>query len=303
MNPTVRPATPRDGRDRRWDDHRAERRRSLVEATLRAVRQHGSGAGHGRDRRRRRHVQDRAVPALRRQGPALPGRHRGGARADRARPAGQRRAGRRRRTRAAPSPRRSTPTSPSSSATRRSTGSWSSVPCSPAASRRTAPTPSAAWCSWWRSRWARPSPPPAHRPTAPPPGATPWSGMVRAVADAWIDSPSPAPRHEVVEHLVDLAWDGLAAALPHPVTPRPRSPRDQHHRRRPAHRPRRPLGPRQGPRPHASCPPSCCCPPRASTARRTAPGSPTRCGCSPRPATPERVSARSSAGPTTSARR
>ena len=38
MNPTVHPVTPRDGRDRRWDDHRTERRRSLVEATLRAVR-------------------------------------------------------------------------------------------------------------------------------------------------------------------------------------------------------------------------------------------------------------------------
>ena len=43
-------------------------------------------------------------------------------------------------------------------------------------------------------------------------------GMVRAVADEWIDSPSPAPRHVVVEHLVDLAWDGLASALPQPAT-------------------------------------------------------------------------------------
>jgi AcrR family transcriptional regulator len=34
-----------DGRSTRWDEHRATRRRELVEATLRAVRQHGATVG------------------------------------------------------------------------------------------------------------------------------------------------------------------------------------------------------------------------------------------------------------------
>ena len=34
-----------DGRSTRWDEHRATRRRELVDATLRAVRQHGAGVG------------------------------------------------------------------------------------------------------------------------------------------------------------------------------------------------------------------------------------------------------------------
>jgi AcrR family transcriptional regulator len=34
-----------DGRSTRWDEHRATKRRELVEATLRAIRQHGAGVG------------------------------------------------------------------------------------------------------------------------------------------------------------------------------------------------------------------------------------------------------------------
>lgn len=34
-----------DGRRARWDEHRQQRRRELVEATLRAVRRHGAGVG------------------------------------------------------------------------------------------------------------------------------------------------------------------------------------------------------------------------------------------------------------------
>ncbi len=37
-------ATP-DGRSSRWDEHRLERRRELVEATLQAIRRHGAGVG------------------------------------------------------------------------------------------------------------------------------------------------------------------------------------------------------------------------------------------------------------------
>lgn len=42
---TTEGATPPDGRSTRWDQHRAVRRRELVDATLRAIRQHGAGVG------------------------------------------------------------------------------------------------------------------------------------------------------------------------------------------------------------------------------------------------------------------
>jgi AcrR family transcriptional regulator len=35
----------RDGRDLRWERHREERRRELVDATIRAIRRHGAGVG------------------------------------------------------------------------------------------------------------------------------------------------------------------------------------------------------------------------------------------------------------------
>lgn len=38
-------AVPRDGRDARWEAHRATRRRELVEHTLRAIREHGPAVG------------------------------------------------------------------------------------------------------------------------------------------------------------------------------------------------------------------------------------------------------------------
>jgi AcrR family transcriptional regulator len=38
-------STSTDGRSTRWDEHRATRRRELVEATLRAIREHGAGVG------------------------------------------------------------------------------------------------------------------------------------------------------------------------------------------------------------------------------------------------------------------
>lgn len=46
MTTTTQPAIPApDGRSTRWDQHRAARRRELVDATLRAIRQHGAGVG------------------------------------------------------------------------------------------------------------------------------------------------------------------------------------------------------------------------------------------------------------------
>ncbi|MGA8977740.1 MAG: TetR/AcrR family transcriptional regulator [Pedococcus sp.] len=38
-------STTTDGRSTRWDEHRTSRRRELVEATLRAIREHGAGVG------------------------------------------------------------------------------------------------------------------------------------------------------------------------------------------------------------------------------------------------------------------
>lgn len=43
--PSVGVSTTTDGRSTRWDEHRATRRRELVEATLRAIRQHGASVG------------------------------------------------------------------------------------------------------------------------------------------------------------------------------------------------------------------------------------------------------------------
>lgn len=43
--PAPATATPRDGRDARWERHREERRSALVDAMIRAVRRHGAGVG------------------------------------------------------------------------------------------------------------------------------------------------------------------------------------------------------------------------------------------------------------------
>ncbi|UJH69464.1 TetR/AcrR family transcriptional regulator [Ornithinimicrobium sp. INDO-MA30-4] len=42
---STKTTAPRDGRDARWEVHRQERRRELVEHTLRAIRRHGPGVG------------------------------------------------------------------------------------------------------------------------------------------------------------------------------------------------------------------------------------------------------------------
>ena len=44
-------------------------------------------------------------------------------------------------------------------------------------------------------------------------------GLVRAAADHWLSSPSPMPRGDLVQHLTDLAWSGLGAAIPTPEEP------------------------------------------------------------------------------------
>ncbi|MDF2092111.1 TetR/AcrR family transcriptional regulator [Knoellia sp. 3-2P3] len=39
-------------------------------------------------------------------------------------------------------------------------------------------------------------------------------GMVRAAADQWLTTADPMPREELAEHLTDLAWGGLSSAWP-----------------------------------------------------------------------------------------
>lgn len=39
-------------------------------------------------------------------------------------------------------------------------------------------------------------------------------GMVRAAADQWLAAPDPMPREALAEHLTDLAWGGLSSAWP-----------------------------------------------------------------------------------------
>ena len=50
-----------------------------------------------------------------------------------------------------------------------------------------------------------------------PAAAGPWGhglvGLVRAAADHWLAQPDPMPRADLVRHLTDLAWGGLAAVL------------------------------------------------------------------------------------------
>ena len=220
MNPPARSAPPRDGRDRRWDDHRAERRRSLVEATLRAVRQHGSGAGMdeiaavaGTSKTvLYRHFADKGQLYLA-VTEAVHGLIAHDLRASVERAGAQDARGA---VAAAvdaylalverdPEVYRFVVERPLLAGGQSPDGTDPVRGLVQLVAQQVGETLAAAGA-------------PADR-------AATWGhalvGMVRAVADAWIDSPSPAPRHEVVEHLVDLAWDGLAATLPAPSNEEP----------------------------------------------------------------------------------
>jgi len=222
MHPTPAAASggqaSRDGRDRRWDDHRTERRRALVEATLRAVRQHGSGAGMdeiaavaGTSKTvLYRHFADKGqlYLAVTEAVHALIARDLG---------ASTERAG----------------------ATDARGAVHAAVDAYLALVER---DPEVYRFVVERPLLAGGQTPGGHDPVrglvqlvgqqvgetlaaagAPPDRAATWGhalvGMVRAAADEWIDSPSPAPRHVLVEHLVDLAWGGLAVSLPHRPPP------------------------------------------------------------------------------------
>lgn len=207
----------RDGRDRRWDVHRAERRQALVEATLRAVRQHGSGAGmdeiaavagtsktvlyrHFADKDQLYLAVTEAVHVLIARDLAASIARTGGTDGGTD-------------TRAAvaaavdaylalverdPEVYRFVVERPLLA------GGQSPGDADPVrglvqlVGRQVGQTLAAAGV-------------PAGR-------AATWGhalvGMVRAAADEWIDSPSPAPRHVLVEQLVDLAWGGLTASVP-----------------------------------------------------------------------------------------
>ncbi len=216
MNSTIR-----DGRDRRWDVHRTERRQALVEATLRAVRQHGSGAGmdeiaavagtsktvlyrHFADKGQLYLAVTEAVHALI------------------ARDVGA-------------SVVRAGATDARAAVAAAADAYLALVERDPEVYRFVVERPLLAGGQ---------SPGDADpvrglvqlvgqqvgetlaSAGAPADRAATWGhalvGMVRAAADEWIDSPSPAPRHVLVEQLVDLAWGGLAASVaPAPGTPDP----------------------------------------------------------------------------------
>ncbi|GAB4065254.1 TetR family transcriptional regulator [Angustibacter speluncae] len=218
MNSTRRATPPRDGRDRRWDDHRAQRRQALVEATLKAVRRHGSGAGmdeiaavagtsktvlyrHFGDKGQLYVAVTEAVHALIAHD-LRASVERAGATA----PAG---AGAREAVAAAvdaylalverdPDVYRFVVERPLLGGVQSPDGTDPVRGLVAMVAEQVAGTLEAAGVA--------------------PARATTWGhalvGMVRAAADHWIDSPAPAPRHELVDALVDLAWGGLAAAVP-----------------------------------------------------------------------------------------
>lgn len=220
MKPTRRAAPPRDGRDRRWDDHRAERRQALVEATLKAVRRHGSGAGmdeiaavagtsktvlyrHFGDKGQLYVAVTEAVHALiahdlrasvERVGTAPAG---GGAREAVAAAVEAYLA----LVERDPDVYRFVVERPLLGGGQSPGGTDPVRGLVAMVAEQVAGTLAAAGVA--------------------PERATTWGhalvGMVRAAADHWIDSPDPTPRPELVGVLVDLAWGGLAAAVPTPT--------------------------------------------------------------------------------------
>lgn len=217
MNSTRRATPPRDGRDRRWDDHRAERRRALVEATLKAVRRHGSGAGmdeiaavagtsktvlyrHFGDKGQlyaavteavHGHIARDLQASVERVGTDPAG---GGARAAVAAAVDAYLA----LVERDPEVYRFVVERPLLGGTQSPDGTDPVRGLVAMVADQVGATLAAAGVAPGR--------------------ASTWGhalvGMVRAAADQWIDSPSPAPRHELVDALVDLAWGGLATAVP-----------------------------------------------------------------------------------------
>lgn len=218
---TTQPASPApDGRNTRWDQHRATRRRELVDATLRAVRHHGAGVGmddiaamagtsktviyrHFTDRQGLYAAVSESVDALILHNLVQA-------------------------TGAAGDDLTSADSTPRGLVSGAIDAYLTLVEKDPEVYRFvvTAPLldqssgdPAAPVTSHIAAQMAlviAEALTRAGRDTAP---ARVWGaglvGMVRAAADQWLTDPSAMSRPELTQHLTDLAWGGLSAAWPH----------------------------------------------------------------------------------------
>jgi AcrR family transcriptional regulator len=214
--------TTTDGRSTRWEEHRATRRRELVEATLRAIRQHGAGVGMDEIAAAAgtsktvfyRHFSDRAglygavsesvdARILRDLGGAL------GARGGDLTGVGAR-------------PRDLIAAAIGSylALVERDPEVYRFVVNAPLLDRPSGGDPARAVTSHIAAQLSalvEPALRAAHRdPAAAQVWGTGLVGMVRAAADHWLAAPGAMSRPELTEHLTDLAWAGLSAAWPSP---------------------------------------------------------------------------------------
>lgn len=220
-------STTTDGRSTRWDEHRQRRREELVDATLRAIRQHGAAVGMDDIAAAAatsktvfyRHFTDRAglyaavaarVDALilRDVTAALGGTDLGAAGG----PDGA-------------APRRLIAAAIDSylQLVERDPEVYRFVVGAPLLDRPTGGDPAGPVTSHIAEQMAAvlaPALAAAGRDTT---AAAVWGpglvGMVRAAADQWLATPDPMPRERLAEHLTDLAWGGLSSAWP--TTPSP----------------------------------------------------------------------------------
>ncbi|KQZ88266.1 hypothetical protein ASD62_01910 [Phycicoccus sp. Root563] len=214
-------STTTDGRSTRWDEHRASRRRELVEATLRAIREHGAGVGmddiaaaagtsktvfyrHFTDRSGLYAAVSESVDAriLRDLGSAM-----GGGSPDLARAGG--------------SPRAIIAAAIDSylALVERDPEVYRFVVNAPLLDAPSGGDPALAVTSHIADQMSAligAALASVGRDTSP---ATVWGagvvGMVRAAADQWLADPS-LTRPDLTAHLTDLAWGGLSAAWPDP---------------------------------------------------------------------------------------
>ncbi|KRE52603.1 TetR/AcrR family transcriptional regulator [Phycicoccus sp. Soil748] len=208
-----------DGRSTRWDEHRATRRRELVEATLRAIRQHGAGVGmddiaavagtsktvfyrHFTDRAGLYAAVSESVDAriLRDLQRAL-GVSSGADLAD-----------------VDVSPRALIAAAIDSylRLVERDPEVYRFVVTAPLLDAPSSGDPAGPVTSHIAARLATVLDEALLAAGRDPRAASVWAaglvGMVRAAADQWLSSPGPMPREELTDHLTNLAWSGLASA-------------------------------------------------------------------------------------------
>lgn len=219
VSTTPQASTGPDGRSTRWDQHRATRRRELVEATLRAIRQHGAGVGmddiaavagtsktviyrHFTDRQGLYAAVCESVDAL-----ILHNLHQatgtGGASM----------------VTAASSPRALIAGAVDAYLTlvERDPEVYRFVVTAPLLDQ-TSGDPAATVTDHIAAQMsaviAEALGAAGRSTTAAPVWGAGLVGMVRAAADQWLTNPSAISRRELTEHLTDLAWGGLSAAWP-----------------------------------------------------------------------------------------